>query len=83
MVLFGVKDPAPPLQTPPVATVTAPFRLTVGLFTHSETSAPAFDEGDGVKLRVTLLLTALHKPLPVVVSVKVTLPLATSAAVGV
>ena len=63
--------------------VTPPFRATAGLFMHTDASAPAFTVGDGVKFRMMLSLTALHRPLPVVVSVSVTLPFAISAAVGV
>src|SRR6185436_15240296 len=81
--LFGLKEPAPPLQIPPVATVTAPARVTVGLFAQLVRSAPAFAVGEGVNETVTWSVTALHRPLPVVVNVSVTKPAATSAGVGV
>ena len=83
MVLFGVKLPRPPLHTPPVAPLTLPFKGMLALFAQKEAAAPAFTTGAAVKFKVTLLLTALHVPLPVVVSVRVTLPFAISAAVGV
>ena len=52
-VLFGVKEPAPPLHTPPVAIVTLPFSTTFALFAQRVTSAPAFAVGAGVKFRTT------------------------------
>ncbi len=83
MVLFGAYVPAPPLQAPPVAPVTLPFRASAALLAQTDTGAPAFTIAAGVKLITMLSVTALHEPLPVVVSVSVTLPLAISAAVGV
>ena len=83
MLLFGLKLPRPPLHTPPVATVTLPFKATCALFAQRVTSTPAFTTGEGVKFKVMLSLTWTHEPLPVVVSVSVTLPFAISAGVGV
>ena len=51
-MLFGVKDPRPPLHAPPVAPVTLPVIVTCGLFTQIETGAPAFAIGAGVKVTV-------------------------------
>ena len=48
-VLFGVKDPAPPLQIPPVTTVTDPPNATLALLRQSDRSGPAFAVGLGVK----------------------------------
>ena len=83
MLAFGLKVPVPPLQLPPVATCTLPFRATVPLFAHTVTSGPALAVGASVKVSSTWSVAALHRPLPVVVRVSVTLPAAISAAVGV
>ena len=68
---------------PPVATVTLPFRAMSALLAHTEELAPALAVGAAVKLSCTWSLTTTQLPLPVVVSVRVTLPLAISSAVGV
>ncbi len=81
--MLGAKVPLPPLQTPPVATVTLPFKAALALFEQSEMFAPALAVGAGVIVYVTWLLTALQLPLPAEVRVKVTLPFAISPAVGV
>ena len=47
--LFGVKMPLPPLQVPPVATVTLPFSCTSGSLAHTVRSAPTLAVGAGVK----------------------------------
>ena len=83
LVVLGSKVPAPPLHTPPVATVKEPFKATAALFAHTVRSAPAFAVGEGVMMKVTLSLTALQLPLPAVVSVSVTVPAVRSAALGV
>ena len=83
MVLFGLKEPVPPLHAPPEATVTLPFRAMLALLAHTEPLAPAFAVGEGVKLNCTGLLTARQLPLPVLVRVSTTAPLAISPAVGV
>ena len=75
--------PVPPLQIPPVAMVTAPFSCTATLFAHTVWSGPAFAVGAAPKLIVIWSVEGEHAPLPVVMSVKVTLPDAISAGVGV
>ncbi len=82
-LLFGAKDPVPPLHTPPAAPAAVPFRLMALLFAHTVPFAPALTVGAGVKVIVRLLMAATHVPLPVVVSVSVSEPAAISAAVGV
>jgi hypothetical protein len=82
-VVLGLKEPLPPLQTPPVATVNEPFSVATGLLVQSDWSGPAFAVGAGVMLYVTSSLTALQLPLPAEVSVSVTVPAVISAAVGV
>ena len=82
-VLLGLKEPRPPLHTPPEAPATLPFSAMVALLAQTELLAPAFTEGAAVKASVIGLATALHPPLPVVVRVSVTEPPAISAAVGV
>ena len=82
-VVLGSKLPAPPLQIPPVATVKDPASATAALFPHTVRSTPAFAVGAGVMAKVTWSLTALQFPLPVVVSVNVTVPAVTSALLGV
>ena len=81
--MFGVKDPAPPLQIPPVAIVTNPPIGTLALLRHKVKSGPAFAVGLAVKDSCTWSVTAMHVPLPVVVNVSVTFPFAISTAVGV
>ena len=66
-----------------MAPVTVPFRLIVGLFAHTDPFAPAFTMGAGVKVIVRLPETTAQLPLPVLVSVRVRVPAAISAAVGV
>ena len=83
VVLFGAYVPAPPLQAPPVAPVTDPANVMVEAFAHTVPFGPAFTTGAGVMLIVRLLDTGRHVPLPVLVSVKVSVPEAISAAVGV
>ena len=80
---LGLKVPVPPLHIPPPAMVTDPFRITCGALAHTVTSVPAFTVGDCEKTRSTSSLTAAQVPLPVLVRVSVTLPLASSVAEGV
>ena len=49
-VLFGENVPAPPDQTPPVASVTVPESDTAGLFSQTLWFAPAFAVGAGPKV---------------------------------
>ena len=49
VVAFGLKEPVPPLQAPPVAPVTLPFSATCTLFAQTETAAPALTTGADVK----------------------------------
>ena len=78
----GRKVPRPPLQVPPEATVTAPFRSITGLLAHTCRSTPASTVGAGVKVMVTVSWSEKQVPLPVVVRYSVTLPEASSEAVG-
>src|SRR5436190_7413181 len=82
-VVLGSKLPAPPLHTPPVATVKEPASATAALFAQTVRSAPALAVGAGVMVKVTWSLTALQLPLPVVVMVRVTVPAVRSARLGV
>src|SRR5690606_9174939 len=80
---LGLKVPLRPLHTAPVATVKLPARVAVALFAQRLWSGPAFTVGAGVMVYVTWSLTALQRPLPALVSVRVTVPAARSAALGV
>ena len=80
---FGLYIPEPPDHCPPVAIVIAPFSVTFALFPHTIWSEPAFAVGEGVKKIVIWSVTAIHDPLPVVVSVRVTLVAAISLSAGV
>ena len=80
--MFGGKDPAPPLHTPPVATVTLPLNTTFALFAQRVTSTPAFAVGAAVKFNTIASDTATQLLLPVVVNTRVTEPFAISVAVG-
>ena len=66
-----------------MAPVTLPFRLMAALLAHTVPLVPASTMGAGVKLMVRLLVVAKQLPLPVVVRMRVTEPLAISVAVGV
>src|ERR1700740_3725370 len=79
----GLNVPSPPLHCPPVATVTLPAKVVAALFAHLVWSGPAFAVGGAEKKIVIASLTELQVPLPVEVSVSVTLPEEISAAVGV
>lgn len=81
--MLGVKLPFPPLQMPPVAPAMLPFKAMVALFTQAELLAPAFTDGAAVKAITTWSLVARQLLFPLVVNVRVTEPLAISAAVGV
>ena len=75
--------PAPPLQIPPVAPITDPFKVITELFVQTLPFAPALTKGAGVNVISLLLATGLHVPLPVLVNVSVSVPAAISAVVGV
>ena len=64
-------------------TVKEPESSAAALLAHSTRSTPAFAVGAGVMVQVTWSLTALQVPLPAEISVRVTLPAASSAALGV
>ena len=83
LVVLGSKVPAPPLHTAPEATVKEPESSVAALLAQSTRSTPAFAVGAGVMVQVTWSLTALQVPLPAEVRVSVTLPAASSAALGV
>src|SRR5262245_15998607 len=81
----GLNVPVPPFQVP-VDTVpeTLPLSATCGLVEHTAWSGPAFTTVLGSMVITIWSLTAGHGPLgSLVVSVRVTLPAAISAAVGV
>ena len=80
---LGLYVPVPPLQMPPPAPAKLPAKAMVALLAHTVPSGPAFTTGAGVKVTVRLLVAGRQVPLPVVVSTKVTDPLAISAAGGV
>ena len=78
------KVPVPLLvQMPPVAVVTDPRRLTVALLAHTVLSIPALTVGALVMVSTIISETAVQVPFPVVVSVRVIVPLAVSALLGV
>ena len=81
--LFGVKMPLPPLQVPPVATVTLPFSCTSGSLAHTVRSAPTLAVGAGVKATYRESRTASHRPLPVLVRKSQRPPAFSSEALGV
>ena len=68
-VLFGRKDPLPPDQLAPVATVKAPLNEVTALFPHTVKSLPALTVGAAVNEIETWSVTALHDPFDVVVNV--------------
>ncbi len=70
-VLFGTKDPPPPLQIPPVAIVTEPLRLAVALFEQTVMFDPGLTIGDGLNEMFIVVLTGKQFPFPVVVRVSV------------
>src|ERR1041385_5891033 len=81
----GLNEPAPPLHVPPEAPpLTTPCSCTRGSLAQTTTSAPASTTAAGVIAIRTWSLTAPHGPAgSLVVSVSVTLPAVTSAALGV
>ena len=83
LVVLGLKLPAPPLHTAPVATVKLPLREATALLAQSVWPGPALAVGAGVMVKVTWPATGLQVPLPVEVSVSVTVPAVRSAALGV
>ena len=83
VVLFGLKLPDPPDHIPPVAMLTDPFKLSVGLFPQTDLSKPALMVGAEVKEILTWSLTAVQFPFPVLVRVRLTIPALISAAEGV
>ena len=83
MEALGLKVPMPPLQVAPVATLKLPASVATALFEQRLWSTPAFTVGAGVIRYVTWSFTALQRPLPVVVKVRVTVPAVRSAALGV
>ena len=64
---LGLNLPVPPLQVPPVATVTEPARLAES-FLQMDTFGPALTVGLGVMVTVTLEVTGVH---PALTAVKV------------
>lgn len=84
MVLFGENVPVPEVDhIPPVAIVNEPLSVTTALLEHTDTLLPASAVGACVKVTVIRLITGPHAPLLVDVSVKVTLPAAVSAELGI
>ena len=78
-----MKVPVPPLQIPPPAPETDPFKVMVEAFAQTAPFAPALTIGAGVKVITRLSVAGLQVPLPVVLKVNVRMPPASSAAVGV
>ena len=70
------------VHTPPPAPVMLPAKITLGLWAHTIWSGPAFAVGAGIMVTVIILLAAGHNPLPVEVSVNVTIPVEMSPALG-
>jgi hypothetical protein len=68
---------------PPVAPITDPFNAITELFVQTVPFEPALTTGADVMVITLLLGTALQLPLPVELSVSVTVPAAISAALGV
>src|SRR5688572_24723189 len=83
VVLFGLKLPVPLVLQVAVPVLVVPFSTTLGLFTHTESSIPAFTTGASVIVMTTWSCTARQVPLPVVVTVIVTVPAAVSALLGI
>ena len=82
--MLGLKAPVPPVHIPvDDPPVIEPFKVTSGLLAQTDWFTPALTIGAGVMVIVILSLTGLQFPLPVVVSVKVTVPAVISAAEGV
>ena len=83
VALFGLYVPVPPLHTAPVAPLCVPAKVIALLFAHTVPFGPASTDGAGVNVIKRLLCTGLQVPLPVLVKVKVNVPPAISAEVGV
>ena len=80
---LGLKFPVPLVdQTPPLALFTLPLKGTPETSAQMLTSFPADTVGAELKVSSKASLYALHVPLPVVVKVRVTLPLPVSAELG-
>ena len=79
----GLKEPLPPLHRPPVAPLTVPASWALGWLAQLVSAGPASASGAGVMVMTTWSLTGLLLPLPTDVRVRVTLPAAISAALGV
>src|ERR1043166_4968162 len=83
VVAFGVNVPVPVVVQMPEPVEEVPFSGRSGLFLHATVLIPAFTEGASEMVSTIASETALHCPLPVVVSEMVTVPAAVSAALGV
>jgi hypothetical protein len=64
-VVLGSKVPAPPLHTPPVATVKDPFKVTTALFAQTVRSVPAFAvgsrrDGEGHLIAYRIAIAVAH-----------------------
>ena len=81
-MLSGEKSPIPPDQIPPEAPVIVPASVAILLFEHFIWSTPASTNGADVNVICIWSLTELQVPLPVVVSVSHTKPVAISGAEG-
>ena len=81
--LSGEKVPPPKVVQMPEPEVEVPFSETAGLFSQIETSAPALATGASEMVTVIASVAGLQLPLPVVLSVIVTVPAAVSAALGI
>ena len=65
VLALGVNLPVPPLQVPPLATVTEPARF-VESFLQIDTFGPAFTVGLGVMVTFTLEVTGVQPALTAV-----------------
>ena len=83
VLAFGVNVPLPLVLHVPEPVLDVPFKVTLGLVLQTFTFAPAFTFGAGVIVMITVSVTALHNPFPVVVRTSVTLCAVVSAALGI
>jgi hypothetical protein len=85
VVDLGLNVPAPPLQVPLDAPPpTPPASWTLGVLAHTRWSTPAVTVAAGLMVISIASLTAPHGPCgSLVVNVRVTVPAAISAALGV
>ncbi len=83
VVLFGEKDPLPRVVHAAFPVVLVPLSDASGLLIQTEVFAPAFTLGASEIVTTNGSETGLQLPIPVVVSVNITVPAAVSATLGV